>query len=308
MPNKKETQANDSKKNMLIEVLRVVKSLQLDGRELVYPCRDLVEQYASKKRIELVEAWQELQAIAENNPKLPGVGLAEATLTTVPVYLLAAEFWPDKSIMPVIDKTLKEAVLLGYLAESETTDLPAISYRRGDGAIIDVYREYNRRVEPAIEMVSFALRCAEEDWPGQRIGQSVPVNDVKKITAYAVTTDGLRLLVSDRADCPADGRTEKTEPAPTKEAMEAWRLQTILGINKQTEIAETMSKERGRKIHQGQVSKWIRQVKSYLRAGNTLPDLPRLDREPQSLDPEIIEFGERTNRRTVRQRPRRSDD
>lgn len=94
---------------------------------------------------------------------------------------------------------------------------------------------------------------------------------------------------------------------PCKEALAAYRLWFLQG-SKQGAIAEVLSREFHRPISQGQVSKWLKEVKKYLEAGNILPPPKELHENPASFDPDVLEMGQRQDGRTKRQRPRRDDD
>jgi len=95
---------------------------------------------------------------------------------------------------------------------------------------------------------------------------------------------------------------------PSEDAFKAWRLRDLTGLKTQQAIADAMTTQLGRKVHQGEVSRWLKEVDTYRMAGGVFPDLPGLSREPQSLDPAILEMGERMDQRTIRQRPHRAPD
>ncbi len=94
---------------------------------------------------------------------------------------------------------------------------------------------------------------------------------------------------------------------PVDRAFIAWRLRDLKGLKGPTAIAAEMNRQRI-KANQGQVSVWLQRVDLYLKAGNVFPDLPGLNKEPQSIDPEIIDMGPRQDGLTQRQRPRRDPD
>lgn len=99
---------------------------------------------------------------------------------------------------------------------------------------------------------------------------------------------------------------------PSEKAFFAWRIRELLGITKQKDIAEEMTKL-GLKASQGEVSRFLSQVKEYLRAGNHLPaiDLPSmnaLSKKPQTIDPAEIDKGPRRDGRTQRQRDKYDPD
>ena len=75
------------------------------------------------------------------------------------------------------------------------------------------------------------------------------------------------------------------------------------------ELAQILSRELGRSIGQGVVSRWIKEVKKWLEAGNVLPDVGKpLDKQPLAMDPEDLELGKRQDGRTKRQRSPSNDD
>jgi len=95
---------------------------------------------------------------------------------------------------------------------------------------------------------------------------------------------------------------EKAAPikCPPDKAFQAYRLSVLKGWN-QTQIAEELV------TNQGQVSRWIKDAKEYINAGNVLPDLEVMNK-PQSIDPTVIDMGARSDGRAPRQREKRSDD
>ena len=95
---------------------------------------------------------------------------------------------------------------------------------------------------------------------------------------------------------------------PSDDAFKAWRLRDLTGLKRQQDIADRMSKELRRKVHQGEVSRWLKEVDEYRKAGGIFPDLPGLSGKPQSVDPAVLELGERVDHRTPRQRTRRRND
>jgi hypothetical protein len=99
-----------------------------------------------------------------------------------------------------------------------------------------------------------------------------------------------------------------TMKQPSKDAIAAYRLWFLTGKT-QTELAEQLTEELKRPITQGTVSRWLKQVKAWLKAGNVLPDLtPTRHPKPQPMDPERIDLGERQDGRARRQRGRRNSD
>jgi restriction endonuclease Mrr len=104
---------------------------------------------------------------------------------------------------------------------------------------------------------------------------------------------------------PNDGKPLK-EPPP--ETFAAYRISRGTGSTQAT-IAEQLSREFGRPIHQGNVSRWLRQVTKWLEDGNVLPPMPEpMKRKPMPMDPERIDLGQNQERRPRHQRHRRTSD
>ncbi len=103
---------------------------------------------------------------------------------------------------------------------------------------------------------------------------------------------------------------------PSDKAWQAWRLGNLLGISKQTEIATTLV-QHGTPATQGQVSKWLREVEDFLKAGGIAPKMDGLPSDdtlagkPGSYDPSILDMGQRQGgeaHRPHQQRLRRDPD
>ncbi len=93
---------------------------------------------------------------------------------------------------------------------------------------------------------------------------------------------------------------------PSDDAITAWRLCTMLGLNR-TQAAQQMSQELGKKVNQGSVSRWVPQVQAYMDAtGNSLPGMTTPISKPQNMDPTKLDLGERTDGRPLRQRQTRA--
>jgi predicted DNA-binding protein (UPF0251 family) len=89
---------------------------------------------------------------------------------------------------------------------------------------------------------------------------------------------------------------------PSEKAMAAWRLRDLQGL-KQQFIAQSMG------TNQGQVSRWMKEVREYLAAGHVLPELPTANRKPKALDPSTLDYVSTRGRATTpRQRTRRDPD
>lgn len=91
---------------------------------------------------------------------------------------------------------------------------------------------------------------------------------------------------------------------PPQDAFKCYRLFLVTG-KKQTQLAETLSRELHRPIDQSAVSRWLKQVKEWLEAGNVLPDLTaERGRKPKTIrmDPAKIDRGDGRKGATRRQR------
>lgn len=116
--------------------------------------------------------------------------------------------------------------------------------------------------------------------------------------------------VPPRADGAMEERPGAGSPtlqSPSNDAMTAWRLKHVRGINKQSEIASIMSAELNRTINQGQVSRWLDEAKAYTEAGGIVQPLPTLTAQATSVDPAVIDMGPRADRRSRNQRDSADD-
>ena len=93
---------------------------------------------------------------------------------------------------------------------------------------------------------------------------------------------------------------------PTKDAFAAYKVHKLLGKN-QPETATILTKQFSRPVTQGQVSRWCKAVAKWTAAGGLVP--PELTMNPtvRSVDPDVLEMGQRVDGRTPRQRERRDD-
>ena len=102
------------------------------------------------------------------------------------------------------------------------------------------------------------------------------------------------------------GRRKKLRQ-PSDDAFKCYRLLLALG-GKQAVIAQTLAKELGRPVDQPRVSRWGKQVKEWIEAGNVLPDLTAKNGPKPKIvftGPARIDRGDGMKTAT---RPRRSDD
>lgn len=101
--------------------------------------------------------------------------------------------------------------------------------------------------------------------------------------------------------------TRRKIKQPSDDAFKCFRASLVTGRT-QSELAELLSRELRRPVDQPTVSRWLKQVKAWLQAGNVLPDLTA-DSGARPLvspmDPAKIDRGDGRKKAT---RPRRSQD
>jgi hypothetical protein len=101
-------------------------------------------------------------------------------------------------------------------------------------------------------------------------------------------------------------RRLKSRKEPSKAAFITYRLRVATGKT-QKELAKLLTDELKRPVDQGTVSRWLKQVKEWLRLGNVLPDLTETPNvKPMPLDPERIDLGARQDHLVERQKGRRN--
>ncbi len=96
------------------------------------------------------------------------------------------------------------------------------------------------------------------------------------------------------------GAVAKSLDEPSQNAIAAYRAVVLTGI-KQGEIADKLD------TNQGQISRWVKQVGKWLKAGNILPDMDGGHPKTITVDPAVLEMGERQDNLTMRQRAKSTD-
>ena len=84
-------------------------------------------------------------------------------------------------------------------------------------------------------------------------------------------------------------------------------MSLIYGVS-QEKIAEELNRKHGETYSQGQVSRMIKRVKQHADATGLSEKLSASSGPIQSLDPDVIEMGERKSQLTPRQREMRDPD
>ena len=114
--------------------------------------------------------------------------------------------------------------------------------------------------------------------------------------------------IAEQTPAPRTTRSLQSRKEPSEDAFAAYRLLLVTG-NTQTELAKNLTTELKRPVNQGAVSRWIRQVRDWLEAGNVLPDLTaNAAKKPTTMDPERIDLGPNREHRPQHQRKRRTSD
>ena len=178
--------------------------------------------------------------------------------------------------LALVEARLKQPVPLSQIQrEKQTTGESETNAKRNK---LELIRDFNRHL-----LASSAAHRNDEAKPEK------PTDDPHKLAMRAKRTSA-----------------PKREPSP--DAIACYRVFFLKGM-KQQPLADYMTKELKRPISQGAVSRWLREVKKWIEAGNILPDLPEpLKRKPDSIDAGVIEMGQREDGLTPRQRNRRSED
>ncbi len=120
-----------------------------------------------------------------------------------------------------------------------------------------------------------------------------------------ITKEG-RAALTGTAKAPRNEKPpvlRKPPRKPSKTARTAYRVFMSAGQEKPTTTAEILSKEWNKTIGQGQVSRWVNQVREWLKAGKILPDidadnLPRPRVVP--ANPAKLDQGKRTDPRRIK--------
>lgn len=135
----------------------------------------------------------------------------------------------------------------------------------------------------------------------ERVHQCEIIEDA--VLASVLGIDELLARLSEAGvDTPA---AKPKEPSP--DALKAYQLSRLLG-QKQADIAATMTAELGRPIKQPRVSRWITEVRTFLKAGGVISNELKPDKIKSGrtavIDPAVLQRGARQDGRARRQRPR----
>lgn len=137
-----------------------------------------------------------------------------------------------------------------------------------------------------------------------------PLYPVLDILDYARGV--LQAAIATGAGARGAGESEgkqKRVKEPPKRYLKAYRVFVTMG-QKQTEMANVLSKEWKKPISQQQVSRMLKRVREYLEAGNILPDLdagPRAKKEGD-WDSATLDIGKRQDGRPNTRRKQQDED
>ena len=155
------------------------------------------------------------------------------------------------------------------------------------------------------------LLSSLSDYPAVGMDEQLSVLEEVKRFIEGTLSDVVSLEATDEEHfarpAASDSRDPRSVERPPENAFMVWRLRDLCGITNQTELAKKL-REQGVSATQGTVSRWLKHVDRYLVAGNVLPQIDGLSSQPQSVDPNIIDMGQRQDRRAHRQRARRDSD
>lgn len=94
---------------------------------------------------------------------------------------------------------------------------------------------------------------------------------------------------------------------PSKEDFAAYRLYVVAQM-KQGRVAKELTAEFHKPFDQGGVSRRVKRVRAFLKAGGVMPELEQGNASVASVDPAVIEMGARQDGQTCRQRMKSADD
>jgi hypothetical protein len=151
--------------------------------------------------------------------------------------------------------------------------------------------------------------------PALQTGQSEPTGDVTAdIPQAAEAAERSEALTSSVRE---EGSVRTTQPSPgarlrkpNKDAMTVYRYWFASGL-KQVELAKdsTLMELLGRSVSQGTISRWLRQVEDWIKAGNVIPDLSESSiSKPLPMDPERIDLGPHGEHRPKHLRKRQTSE
>ena len=105
----------------------------------------------------------------------------------------------------------------------------------------------------------------------------------------------------------SDGGKPTQIKKPSKKAITCYRVHIALGQPAQEQTTAALAKEWGKVVHQGTVSRWLREVDWWLKAGHVFPEIELADNrgkpKPLAVDPSKLDLGYRTDRKKM---PKRS--
>jgi hypothetical protein len=103
-------------------------------------------------------------------------------------------------------------------------------------------------------------------------------------------------------ECESQKSNKKKQlKSPSKDAFDAYRLSMRTG-KKQQELARILTLELNKPVSQGQVSKWLKQVTTWVEAGDMSSDIGKSVPQIDTVDPDVIDRGPRQDAHTPRQR------
>ncbi len=138
----------------------------------------------------------------------------------------------------------------------------------------------------------------------QDTGESSDVDDLPSTNGLATEGAGSEAAQNHRPASDNTGSVSSPIREPSPNAIAAFRLSLVSGRT-QEQVADELETQIGRLVPQGTVSRWLRQVRDFLSAGNVLPEslaMPNTRRTPRevSVDPSLLDLGQRHDSRRHR--------
>jgi hypothetical protein len=126
--------------------------------------------------------------------------------------------------------------------------------------------------------------------------------------------DSMKLMLETAYATCRVGLTPVKKPSvivrePSKDELTVYRYWLVTG-KKQIELEKdaALMELLGRQIDQGTISRYLKSVKAWIKAGNAFPDMPNQSERATPMDPAEIDRGARRDGRTKRQREKLDGD
>ena len=201
----------------------------------------------------------------------------------------------------------------------DTNDIPPASiglhefpWKPGETDLVDALRQLQCLLEPMLVVLYHSFPLTSSDIPSTAESQAAFEGVIaalpdfeSKVRRLKSATAALQSKIEQLDDSALKG---KTLNQPSDKAIAVYRLWFALG-QKQEDIAKSFEVRYGHLMDQGTVSKYLKQVRAWVEAGNILPP-----EEQSTVKPKIhanspaIDLGANITGRTPRQRGRKTKE